>query len=393
MPHDTLRPLSNVFIVIPDTNVLRPNERPEIVVANGFTKTLQQLRKLGNLSLFVPSVVRDELVAQKLRQARRTRDELDRKAQTLGAITGINCDQVVSPDDQSLRAAIEAKFSQWANDCKASIIDTPTHSIDWRRLIDDAIHRVPPFEAAADDPKTENKEKGFRDALVLETAAHVETDQAEASVVLITKDELLKHAALKRLKSPLVFESLSKFESHLAQLHDDASEAFALQLAEAARQAWDTSKDSNLFDSLQIKELFQKEFAANLANPPRKNSQRTLEFSSHHNQGNVRIPLGDEVVKISSPEYLSEGSGRWNWRTEVELSQLFQRRAFHPESGLSPYVIGEDVRISRFIVFWDSAKDRNPVIIDPKFDHLLFRGIWLESPSSEHLLSAIRTTF
>jgi hypothetical protein len=288
-----------------------------------------------------------------------------------------------------LRLAIEAKFSQWANECGASIIETPTQSIDWGRLIDDAIHREPPFEPATDDPKAENKEKGFKDALVLETAVHIETAHADASIVLITKDDLLKQAALKRLKSRLVFESLSKFESHLAQLHDEASEAFALQLAEAAKQAWDTSKASNLFDGLQIKERFQKEFAANLANPPRRNSQRKLEFSSHHNQGNVRIPLGDEAVIISSPEYVSENCGRWNWRTEVEMTQLFQRRAFHPESGLSPYVMGEDVRISRFIVFWDSAKNSSPAIEDPQFDHLLFKGIWIETASAEQIMGAL----
>jgi hypothetical protein len=86
MPHETSHLLSAGFIAIPDTNVMRPNERPEIVVAGGFTNTLSQLQKLGNVRLFVPSVVKDELVAQKLRLARRTRNELHRKAQTLGRV-------------------------------------------------------------------------------------------------------------------------------------------------------------------------------------------------------------------------------------------------------------------------------------------------------------------
>lgn len=381
--------MSSRFIIIPDTNVMRPNDRPEMMVANGFTQMLNQIRKRGKVELFVPSIVRDELIAQKMRLARRALEQVRNKVQTLVAVSGIKCDLAILPDELAIRDALELKFNDWATEFDAQIIDAPTNSIDWKRFICDAVHRAPPFEPASDDSKIENGEKGFKDALVLESASYVEAKHSEASIVLITKDALLKQAALKRLNSHLVFESLSSFESHLAQLHDQASESFALQLAEAAKQAWDTSKDGNLFDTFQIKERFQKDFAANLANPPRRDSKWRLDFSSRSHQGNVRIPLGEEAVIVSAPEYMPGNADHWCWKTEVEMSQLFQRRVFHPESGLSPYVVGEDVRISRFIVFWNSAKNFSPVIIAPEFDHLLIKGIWIEAASNEQVMGAL----
>lgn len=378
------------YILVADSNPMRPSkDKPEFIVATGFTKALKELFEHGDVQLFVPSIVKGELVAQRLRTAIRLRNELLGKIETIKAITGFDRWGDFQCNDDELRARIKQKFDQWVDENGVTTIEARPDLIDWAALIKGAVYRLPPFEPAEDDTEKESSEKGFKDALILETLVQIENDNASHSVVLITKDKLLREAALGRMKSRLVFDSISSFKAHLIQLRDQNSESFALSVAQAARDAWDTSKQPNLFDQLKVAEHVQNEFAATLANPPVRMPDGMLSRSHFAQQANVRIPLGGEATIVSPPEYLGERAGRWEWKTDVELSQLFQKRSFHPDSGLSPHLLGEDIRKAKFTIFWDSAKGSRPEIADPKLDHLLYRGIWVQPASFEEVMGAI----
>jgi hypothetical protein len=79
------------------------------------------------------------------------------------------------------------------------VIDLPK-DIDWPALIDNAVWRLPPFSPFGTEPK-QTTEKGFKDALILETLLAFQKDAQDREIVFVCADALLSDSAISRLGS------------------------------------------------------------------------------------------------------------------------------------------------------------------------------------------------
>ena len=73
------------------------------------------------------------------------------------------------------------------------MLPTPIPNIDWAAIVESAVWRRPPFTF---DAKDKNNEKGFRDAVILETLAHLcQSTPTDKTVIFVCNDDLLRTTA------------------------------------------------------------------------------------------------------------------------------------------------------------------------------------------------------
>lgn len=131
--------------------------------------------------------------------------------------------------------------------------------IDWARLTNDAVYRRPPFEAG-------EKEKGFRDALVLESYMQLVEDSPKTPqacrVVLVTGDSVLAEAATVRTrerKNTKIVSSLEELKGLINTLVSEVNEEFVAALTPKAARLFFVKGDQNTF---YYKESIRKKIAA-----------------------------------------------------------------------------------------------------------------------------------
>ncbi|MGO9049002.1 MAG: hypothetical protein ACLPXW_11420 [Xanthobacteraceae bacterium] len=124
-----------------------------------------------------------------------------------------------------------------AESIKAHGINVPkfdAHAVDWVRTVEDAVFRLPPFEAG-------DKEKGFRDAMVMETFCQLHKTlnfSAPNELVLITSDDLLAKAVTLRVgDSPtvMIHENIEALKTSLVAFSTELDPKEARELVRIAR--------------------------------------------------------------------------------------------------------------------------------------------------------------
>jgi hypothetical protein len=131
-----------------------------------------------------------------------------------------------------LRNKIEERIDEWCKEIGASIASIPIEKIDWQKVIEAAVWHLPPFS-----PSNVKSEKGFKDALILETASAILAANQMKSVVFVTGDKLLRDAAIKRHEGTDLFttyERLGDYLSYLKLLSQKAAQKFATKALETA---------------------------------------------------------------------------------------------------------------------------------------------------------------
>ena len=95
------------------------------------------------------------------------------------------------------------------------------NGVDWRSLIANSVSRKPPFDASAES------EKGFRDAVILETflqlVADTPDDRTRYRVLLLTRDGLLTKAASTRLAGTPHAEVVTSVDAIRSRQHADVN--------------------------------------------------------------------------------------------------------------------------------------------------------------------------
>src|SRR5204863_9201097 len=111
------------------------------------------------------------------------------------------------------------------------VAPVPYDKIDWAKLYADAVWRRPPFVF---DPKKAETEKGFRDALILETVVDVVvTDARNVNLVFICADQLLRRTAdqsLSRDDRFSAYENVAGFSSYVKLTREQLDNEFIKQI-------------------------------------------------------------------------------------------------------------------------------------------------------------------
>jgi hypothetical protein len=234
-----------IHLLIVDTNILwledkGPAANPE------FDKFWEEYKNLLPMELLIPEVVRDELVVQHSSSGQKLMNQVGDNLTKLSAITTKKHQHRLSPE--GMKKHIRAKFEQWVSKVGAKIVDVPLSEIDWKNLYVKAMWRMPPFSPVTQDTKGRQVEKGFRDALILETVVSVvrKEKKREANIVFVSNDLVLRECLADELWLETQFhsfESLADFASYVKLTRESYDKAFNEKLIKRAAERFFTSND------------------------------------------------------------------------------------------------------------------------------------------------------
>lgn len=141
-------------------------------------------RKEIDVTWHLPSMTRDERKHQMLIRAERLIPQLEKVERLLGHKFGIT--------QETLEQRVEAVISREVARHNLKLRSLDTSDVDWDDLISRSVQRRPPFDPG-------EKEKGFRDAVVLETFRQIIADLPKNAkscrIVLMSDDKLMGEAA------------------------------------------------------------------------------------------------------------------------------------------------------------------------------------------------------
>lgn len=157
-----------------------PNEVE--VVNPSFEGLFNELRSKCDVELAIPDIVAREILNKKLHDCEACLKETGSNVKRIAKLTVSEPVQLPSIND--LQLMLKARFDRWAESLGASITPVPA-DIDWTALIEKAVSRKPPFS-----PRDEKGEKGFKDALILETLLAFDKSHPKSLIVFVCADGL-----------------------------------------------------------------------------------------------------------------------------------------------------------------------------------------------------------
>ena len=232
------KPKSLDLRVTLDTNALYTGSA-SYFIRREVADLIEQHRALPDLriSWYLPSVVRDERHFQMLAEASKFLEPVAKLERLLGHNLNITPDIL----DLRVRETIEKQIAEY----DLTILPFDSSTVDWHRLISDAAFRRPPFQ-------TGDKEKGFRDAIILESFLQLQTSAPTSAtscrLVLVTNDELLRTAAAERTDSAAnvhILDSIDALKGLISTLGSAVDESFIADIVPKAERIFYIPNDED----------------------------------------------------------------------------------------------------------------------------------------------------
>lgn len=338
-------------VLIPDTSVLHNADKTRLV-SSELEEFLTSEREFAEIQLVLPEVVRGELVQQATRAAWTTLERAEQGMARVSEIAGAK--YAIKTDKATVRSDIEARFDSWLSGLAGAVEATPAKDIDWDAVIQAAIWRRPPF--GADD--NSSAEKGFRDAMILETAvAYCARHNGSQDIAFVAADGLLLSTARDRLaglESCTTHDSLDAFASYLRLIRDGRPKTRESQIPKLASALFydGEAKTGLFFDwylDRRIRDENPKEFE-----PPTVEAESLMDVLIGKSSPRSWTDAASEEVHIGSSRYQgTDEEGRYQWKNAVTFRQPF---IFIGSGAASREYCKEDyrLRLIKFDVNWTS---------------------------------------
>lgn len=253
-----------------------------------------------NLKWFMPDVVIMERRYRMIERAKSLLPALEKIERLLGHNLGITANTL----EDGVGRAVDSQLGELG----IQKLGIRNSDVDWCRLIQDAAMRRPPFEAG-------EKEKGFRDALILEAFCqlHGESPKSPAvcRVILVTNDALLADAARIRLAASQNFQivaGLEELRSLVNTLASEVDEEFVNDLRnKAAKLFFESGAQETLWYKDRIGERIRGTYGEKLKELP--------PGAQYSRPGKIRL---------SPTRFIKKSGQRVHWATQVtfELEAL-----------------------------------------------------------------------
>ena len=233
-----VKPPQLELTVVLDTNALYTGSA-SYFVRKEVADLIEQHSALPDLRInwVVPEVVRHERQFQMLQEAAQMLPTIERLERLLGHNLNITLDIL----NTRVQAAVDRQVQQYA----ITVQPLTVTEVDWQRLMLDAAYRKPPFQLG-------EKEKGFRDALILETFLQIveatPTTRSVARLALVSHDQLLRDAAASRLGTASnvhVLESIDALKGLINILGSSIDEQFIATIRDGAADAFFRANDES----------------------------------------------------------------------------------------------------------------------------------------------------
>lgn len=226
--------------IVFDTNVIYTGSSSDFF-KNEISEIIKNYTTTNDLKIswYVPEIV----VTERRFQMRKKGLELLPSLNKLERIIGHNLAITKEIIETRINETISKKIEEYA----LNIITLDLAKVEWDKIIYNACNRIPPFE-------DNEKEKGFRDSLVLECIMQL-IDKSPSSnsicrIIFATGDKLLQEAFFKKttdLTNVKIFESLEEVESLINVLASQITEELINSLIKTAE---------DLFHFVDNKETF-----------------------------------------------------------------------------------------------------------------------------------------
>jgi hypothetical protein len=283
-----------------DSNILRAKDEAVLV-----SPTLSEFLQIHGIefpiTLLVPSIVRDEVIYQQFRDARSGLNAAKTGYIKANSILGKN--YKLGLTEGKIKIRLNELFNKWLESLHGQILEVPVEEIDFLKVIDRAVWRRPPFE------HHEKKEKGFRDAMILETLRHhVSKCTSSQLVAFICNDELLRETAeseLSEYSNLNIYASLNDFESYIKLTKQDITEEFAQSIRKKInRKFFDPKNDKCLYIAEAIREKIVNENKDAFKHPASSSSGESLSDWTPAGKGMFWIHPAEFSESPAKGEYI-----------------------------------------------------------------------------------------
>jgi len=287
--------------VIVDTNILWCKDKGPVVEPM-FDLQWSQLKDEYDIQLVIPEVVKEELLFQQTTSAKKLLLKAQKELEKLSEVAAVTENLNLGIDD--VKSCIQEKFASWQKLTNATIISTPYKKIDWNEVCNAAIWHLPPF---TNDPKGLDREKGFKDAVIMHTVIdYVTRLDNENYVIFLCHDNLLRETVQERLKGTTRFtcqENMEQLSSYLKLAKEEHAHKFIGSILQSANQLfYERDNENSLYLSKNIKQRIREEFSE----------------SFKPDAGWMLTEQGKYF--ISKPDFLGVSKeGRYLWETHIEF--------------------------------------------------------------------------
>jgi hypothetical protein len=370
MPKVKREPLPT-HVIVPDTNILWDKDKKSSVSPD-FDAFWAKSQLLIPLRLVVPEVVLGELQFQQATSANKLASNVEEQIKELSGIA--QASYSIHLDGEKIKKQVGNKLKKWLTSLNGIEAKTPVSGIDWSAMVQSAVWRTEPFTY---DPKDKDNEKGFRDALILETLIDICNSNASTAntIVFICNDYLLRTTAEKRLKhnsKALVFESLVDFDAYIKLTQEKLTDKFVKAIQSHARLKFYLADDTScIYYRENIRQAIKKKFADLFALPP-------------HAQG-PKFGIGTQTWGVSDEKWWINATRfdrlvaprEYHWISQVTASRLLT------SSGAGGFLSSlipreEQVQIDVFDIHWKAN-----VKADGRFHNIEVLGITPSNSSKE----------
>ena len=371
-------------LVVVDTNILWDKDKKNAACPD-FDRFWKSNLTLIPLELHIPEVVFGELHFQQTTSAQKLSSSI---SESLVELCGITQSKYVHKvEEHKVKTQVGQKIEKWMKGLGGVVIPTPIESINWSEVVASAIWRNPPFTF---DPKDKNNEKGFRDALILETVVSLSQSSASTgkTVIFLCNDFLLRTEAEKRLKHDkkfLAFESIADFQSYIQLTQQELTEKFVKAIQAHARVKFFKTNDPNcLYSKEKLRERICQQFSED------------INASPHSVGTNALSSLLDATIKSTLPKVAERfwinatqfehlvGDREFNWVSGVTIAQLFEGVS-QGVGGLlgTPLQPEGKIKLINFDIKWKANVKADGRFHDPRVMSIEKRSLTIENSTEE----------
>jgi len=244
--------------VIFDTNVVYTGSASDLL-RNEIVELINKHKTLNDIEIewYIP----DTVVKERIFQMNKKGNELLPSIQKLEKLLGHNLNITKEIIEERILGVVKKQLVSLG----IETIKIDVTKVDWELIINNSLNRQIPFE-------DNEKEKGFRDALILECLKKVISDSPKTKsicrIAFITNDNILNRAATEIGSSSLnvnVFQSVVEFVSLINILDSEITEDLINKIIEDSnRLFFEENDDTTLYYTQQIRKHILENFSKEL---------------------------------------------------------------------------------------------------------------------------------
>ena len=347
--------------IVVDTSALW-HEDKSVAVSPKFDEFWDLYSSDFELTLFIPSVVRGELLYQHTKQALTALGRANKSLDNVSSVTNRNYSHRVT--EKRVTREVEKKLDSWIQSKSAAVLSVPSDKIVWSDVVDASIWRKPPFSPTED----KKSEKGFRDALILETVAEFCTVDFDGDpIYFLCEDNLLRDTARDRLSDHEgfeVYEQVEDLRSYLTLYMESIESAFVQKiLSRATSKFFDSNDHSTLYFKAEIADRLEKAHSDAFENPAQSGKPQPVlgGLLSQASDSNWVVSRGIRYWVARTQFKQREENGAYYWTNKLTAITEFVRSS----SGALALALSEESEIERkllvltFEIEWKSNVSTN----------------------------------